>query len=92
MNQLIDVMWCFVVYSFKNKDKDFEFNPLLYREPMESLEHRSNMVPDVCSCQQSGSNILNTLKFVDNLYRGTTQQGVAIVELGSDECMNETFQ
>ena len=71
------------------EQQSFELYPVLYWKPVELLQDRCNVTDGWCSGDDLGSSILNQLKFIDGFVGETSEKGIAIIQTGGDQGVDQ---
>lgn len=58
---------------------------------MEVVQDGGDMVMGTGSSEESGSRVLNVLKFIESFGGGAVENAITVVKAGGDEGMNEGF-
>lgn len=69
-----------VVEGFKGGEQQFKFYPLFDWEPVEVLEDRGDVISGAGMSEQTGSRVLDVLKFVENFGGYAVEDAIAVVE------------
>lgn len=77
-----------VVNGLKCKQKDFERDAELDREPVKLLEDGGDVVRGGSAGDDTGCRVLDQLEFMEEFWGDTKEEGIAIINTGGDEAVN----
>ena len=69
--------------------EEFVHDAVSYREPVEVLEDRGNVVACGSLCDDTGGRVLDQLEFMEGLVREAEEERIAIVQTGGDKAVNK---